>query len=100
MTVFNWSIVTCEYQVTTGGITVAHWDLSAVDEGCNARAYGSVGFTPNPQAEDFKPYEQVTEADVLSWVWASGVNKEEVESSLQQQIDAQKAPKIAVGTPW
>jgi hypothetical protein len=31
MTDYTWTIATCEHDIATGGITVAHWRCSAVD---------------------------------------------------------------------
>jgi len=96
---YNWNIVTCEHEVATGGITVAHWRVSAEDGEYTASAYGSEGFTPDPDAPDFVPYADLTEADVLAWVWGS-VDKDEMEARLAQQIEDQKAPKTVAGVPW
>jgi len=96
---YKWTIVTCEHEVATGGITVAHWTVSATDGDYSAGAYGSAGFTPDPASPDFKPYDEVTEAEVLAWVWAS-VDKDETEANLAKQIDAQKNPVSVSGTPW
>ena len=97
---YTWTIATCEHEVATGGITVAHWRVSAVDGDYTASAYGTCGFTPDPAAPGFKPYDQVTEADVLGWCWADGVDKAETEASLAAQIDAAKNPTTANGVPW
>ena len=99
MTDYIWTIAMCEHEVATGGITVAHWRVSAVDGDYSASAYGTAGFTPDPEAEGFIPYADLTEADVLVWVWAS-VDKDETEANLAAQIDAQKNPVTAAGTPW
>ena len=96
---YNWTIATCEHEVATGGITVAHWRVSAVDGDFTASAYGTCGFTPDATAPDFKPYDQITEAEVLAWVWGS-VDKAAAEASLATQIEAQKNPVTAAGTPW
>ena len=98
---YDWSIATCEHEVATGGITVAHWRVSAVDGDYSASAYGTAGFTPDATDPDFTPYDQVVEAEVLAWVWVSGgVDKDETEANLANQIDAQKNPVTAAGTPW
>lgn len=97
---YNWTIATCEHEVATGGITVAHWRVSAVDGDYSASAYGTCGFTPDPESEGFKPYAEVTEDEVLGWCWAGGVDKDETEASLEQQIEAQKYPTTESGTPW
>lgn len=100
MTTYNWTIATCEHDIATGGITVAHWRVNAVDGDYSASAYGTCGFTPDPESEGFKPYDAVTEAEVLSWVWGSSVDKEAAEASLNTQIEALKNPVTATGTPW
>ncbi len=99
MTDYTWSIATCEHEVATGGITVAHWRVTASDGDYSASAYGTCGFTPDATDPNFKPYDEVTEDEVLSWVWAS-VDKDATEASLAQQIEAQKNPVTATGTPW
>jgi hypothetical protein len=96
---YDWSIATCEHEVATGGITVAHWRVSAVDGDYTASSYGTAGFTPDPSSPDFKPYDEVTEAEVLGWVWGS-VDKDETEANLAAQIDAQKNPTSEAGLPW
>lgn len=95
----TWKISQLERNAADGGVTVAHWAASAVEGDCSASSYGTVGFTPDPTAPGFKPYEQLTEADVLAWVWGS-VDKDAAEASLLQQIEAQKAPVTLTGTPW
>jgi hypothetical protein len=80
-------------------VTTAHWRVEAVDGDHSASAYGTAGFTPDATAAGFKPYDTLTEADVLGWVWGS-VDKDAAEASLLQQIEAQKAPVTLTGTPW
>ena len=99
MTDYTWTIATCEHDIATGGITVAHWRCSAVDGDFTASAYGTCGFTPDATSPDFKPYDEVTEAEVLGWVWGS-VDKAAAEASLETKIEAQKNPVSASGTPW
>jgi len=100
MTDYTWTIPTTEYETATGGITVAHWRVSAVDGDFTASAYGTAGFTPDATSPTFKPYAEVAESEVLDWVWASGVDKAETEANLTSQIEAQKNPTSESGTPW
>lgn len=95
----TWSIARLDRNAADGGVTVAHWRVEAVDGDYSASAYGTAGFTPNPSAADFKPYDQLTQADVLAWVWGS-VDKAEIETSLAQQIEAKKNPVTLNGLPW
>lgn len=99
MTTYTWTIPTCEHDIATGGITVAHWRVSAVDGDYTASSYGTCGFTPDATDPDFKPYDEVTEAEVLAWVHAS-VDKDATEKALAAKIEADKNPTSAAGTPW
>jgi hypothetical protein len=38
----------------------------------NATSYGTCGFSPDPSSPDYTPYADVTESQVLDWVWADG----------------------------
>ena len=95
----TWSIGQMDRNAADGGVTVAHWNVTAVDGEHSASAYGTAGFTPDASASGFKPYDQLTEADVLAWVWGS-VDKAAAEASLTQQIEAKKNPVTLNGLPW
>ena len=97
--VITWKINQLDRNAADGGVTVAHWTVSAVEGDHSASSYGTAGFTPDATAAGFKPYDSLTEADVLAWVWVS-VDKDETEASLAAQIEAQKAPVTLTGTPW
>jgi hypothetical protein len=96
---YNWTIANCEHDIATGGINVVHWRATAEDGEYTASAYGTVGLTPDPDAPDFVPYADVTEAIAQAWVWDS-VDQAETEANLASQIEAQKNPTEASGLPW
>ena len=96
----TWTIAQCDRDVATGGITVAHWRVTATDGDYSASAYGTCGFQPDPDAPGFVPYANVTEAEVLGWCWANGIDKDATEASLASQIEAQKHPTTESGLPW
>jgi hypothetical protein len=65
-----------------------------------ASIYGSAGFTYTEGAP-FTPFNQLTQEQVLEWVWASGVDKAEVEANVQRHLDAQINPQIIQQPlPW
>lgn len=99
MTTITWSISQLDRNAADGGVTTAHWRVSAVDGDHSASAYGTAGFTPDASAAGFVPYASLTEADVLAWVWTS-VDKAAAEASLETQIEAQKNPVTLNGLPW
>jgi hypothetical protein len=94
-----WTIAQLERNTSDGGVVVAHWRATATDGDYSASSYGTCGFTPDPTAPDFVPFESLTEADVLAWVYES-VDKDSVEASLASQIEDQKAPQTMAGVPW
>ena len=99
MTTITWSIAQLDRNAADGGVTVAHWRVTAVDGDHSASAYGTAGFTPDASAAGFVPYASLTEADVLAWVWTS-VDKAAAEASLEAQIEALKNPVTLNGLPW
>jgi hypothetical protein len=95
----TWSIGQLDRNAANGGVTVAHWRVEAVDGDHAASAYGTARFTPDASAAGFVPYANLTEAEVLAWVWGS-VDKTEIEASLAAQVEAKKNPVTLNGLPW
>ena len=100
----TWTISTLESNTADGGVIVAHWrvtDSETVgDDTYSASAYGTASFTYDASADDFVPYADLTEAVVLGWCWADGVDKDAIEASLTAKIEEQKAPTTETGVPW
>ena len=71
------------YQATSDQVQV---DSTGNESVITADVYGSVGLEA-PDAESFKPYEEVTEADVIAWL-ESKLDVEAMQSGLDAQLDA------------
>lgn len=110
MATFTWVISNLERDLIgdlAGGVIVAHWRVTAEQtEGTgddavtyNASSYGTCGFTPDPTAPEYIPYNDLTEQVVIGWVQAD-VDQDAIEASLQANIDGQITPATATGTPW
>ena len=103
MATFNWSIANTERYLDTGGVFVVHWRVTAEEtvgeDTFTASAYGTVGFTPDPDDPSFVAYDSLTEADVLAWVHAE-VDQEATEAALTAKIEADKNPVTGSGMPW
>tara|TARA_R110000764_G_scaffold194062_1_gene279354 strand:- start:46 stop:360 length:315 start_codon:yes stop_codon:yes gene_type:complete len=104
MTQNTWTISQCDRELSDGGITTAHWRVTATqtveDVEYTASIYSTCGFTPDPESGDYTPYADVTEAEVLGWCWANGVDQEAIETALQTNIDLQITPTTGAGVPW
>ena len=62
-------------------------------------AYGSCSFAP--PTENFTPYDQLTEQQVLDWCFANGVDQAAIEANVNQQIQNQINPPVVVlPLPW
>lgn len=49
----------------------------------------------------YTPYADLTQAQVLGWVWASGVDQAVTEAAVQQAIDLQiNPPVVSPPLPW
>ena len=99
----TWTIANLERDIATGGVQVAHWRVTEEetvgDVTYTASAYGTCGFTPDPDADGFVAYDSLTEATVLGWVHAE-VDQSATEAALTANIEGQKNPVSADGMPW
>ena len=120
MIALEWKILQLDRNAADGGVTQAHWECTGEDEadggvtqahlegtgedeadGTKGRVYGSVSFAPDASAPDFKPFAELTQSDVLGWVWHSeGFDMGAVEALVEKQIRDQQTPPTIQGTPW
>ena len=94
---YKWTITETNYQTSDKFNFQAHWTASAVDGDYTASIYSTCSWADGSPTI---PYSDVTEAEVLQWVWDSGVDKTATEAALAQNIELQKNPVTATGTPW
>jgi hypothetical protein len=81
-------------------VFTVHWTLEGVDGEFTGSSYGSCGVTLDPSAP-YTPYADLTKDQVLGWIWASGVDKEETENAVNAQIESQKNPTVvSPPLPW
>jgi hypothetical protein len=92
---YNWAVTQMDRKTADGFVTTAHWTCSGVDGEFSGSVYSTVSF----EGELSVPYESLTEATVLGWVWGK-VDKEATEAAVAAQIEAQKNPVQASGLPW
>ncbi len=99
----TWTIATLERHVSDGGVIVAHWRVTESEtvgeDTYSASSYGTCSFSYDPEDPSFVPYDDLTEADVLGWVWGE-VDQEATEAALAANIAEQKDPVTVDGVPW
>jgi len=104
MTTLTWLIETLWVRPVEGSLTdvvvTAAWRCNGTDGQYNGSVYATVSFTP-PDPSAFIPYPNLTQAEVLNWVWTNGVDKDSAEAAVVQQINDQKNPPIITPPlPW
>jgi hypothetical protein len=103
---FTWHIEQLERKLSDGAVYTAHWTVTANrkiadNKELTAGSYGSIGLG-DPDPENFTPYEDLEEGQVVSWVLAA-LGDEQVETicnGLKSQLDLKQNPIDASGTPW
>lgn len=102
--VIEWMNAYPQYDGQTDVVISAGWRCNGEqvdgDNTYNGSVYSSASFTLNPE-QPFTPYADLTQEQVLGWVWASGVDQAATEAAVQQQIDNQINPPIVQPPlPW
>lgn len=86
---YNWIISDLVAKIQDGELSniieTVHWRYQATDGEHTADVYGSVGL--EAPDDNFKPFEEVTEADVIAWL-ESKLDVEAMQSGLDAQLDA------------
>jgi hypothetical protein len=103
MITLSWIIERLLVKPTEGTLTdvviTADWRCNGSQESFSGTCYGSASFAP--PSGSFTPYDQLTEAQVLGWCYANGVDQAAIEANVTQQIEAQiNPPIIAPPLPW
>ena len=93
----TWNISQLDRQTSDGFVTTAHWQATAVDGDYSASTYATCSWSDGTPTV---AYADLTQEQVLGWIWANGVDKDATEAALAAQIEAQKNPVTATGVPW
>ncbi len=95
----NLHIVQLERSLPDGVVFTAHWTADLTEDEHTASIYGSVELEQkSPDDSDFIPFDDLTEEVVLGWVQSK--TGDEIEATLNQQMQTLKNPSSASGLPW
>jgi len=109
----TWSVSDMQHVDADGGVFLVYWSMVAASDGTpsyTASEGGKLRCTYDASSADFIPYADLTENDVLGWVYDSLIEGDETaaeakarveadrDSKVQKQIDA--AATTASGVPW
>ena len=117
----TWSISDMQRTDADGAVFLIYWSMIAANvtgqdsEGNDITDYtasegGKLRTTPDASAPDFIPYADLTEADVLGWVYNSLITGDETAAEAKARVEADRTAKVqkqidaaattASGTPW
>lgn len=100
----QWMQAYPQFEGQTDVVISAGWACNGTqtegDNTYNGSVLNVASFTLNPDVP-FTPYADLTQEQVLGWVWDSGVDQTATEAAVQQQIDNQINPPIVQPPlPW
>ena len=98
-----------------GGVFLVTWSLIATDGTYSAQEGGKLRCTADPSASDYIAYADLTEADVLGWVYSSLIQQkedgsDETAAEAKARMEAERTAKVqgqidraaanSTGVPW
>jgi hypothetical protein len=103
MITYTWTVsqLDCYPQLDSHNDVVftVHWQLTGSDGTFSGSVYSTCS-VPAP-TDSFTPYADLTQEQVIGWIWANGVDKDAAEAAVQTQIDNQINPPVtSPKLPW
>ncbi len=103
MNTYTWKVAAMEAAKNEEGLNdvvkTVHYTVDCTDGTESIGAYGSVA-VPAPEVATFKPYNQLTETEVIEWA-KSQLNVADVEEQLNKALEVKKNPPVVVKElPW
>ena len=104
MTTITWTVTAMDCYPQEDNLTDVvfnvHWTCSGVDGEYNGSVYSTCS-VPLSGEGTFTPYSQLTQSQVLGWIWANGVDQTATEAAVNQQIANQiNPPVVTPPLPW
>ena len=117
----TWSVTNMQHTDADGGVFLVYWSMVAANvtgqdpEGNDVTDYtategGKLRCEPDASAAGYIAYADLTEADVLGWVYTSLIEGDETAAEAKARIEADRDAKVqkqidaasttASGVPW
>ena len=106
----TWSVNDMQRKDSDGGVFLIYWSMVSSDGTYSASEGGKLRCEYDASASGFIPYADLTEADVLGWVYASLVEGDETPEEAKARIEADRTAKVqgqidraasqSLGVPW
>ena len=109
----TWNVGDMTHKDSDGGVSIVYWSLIAQSDGTpsySATEGGKLRCTADPSASDYIAYADLTEADVLGWVYGSLIVDDETADEAKARTEAFWTAKVqgqidgasanSAGVPW
>ena len=106
----TWTVNDMTRLDSDGGVITVYWQCVAEGEGFSAVEAGKLTCNPDPTTPGFIPYADLTQDDVLAWVYASLATGEETPAEAKARVEADRSAKVQAqidraaaqsgGVPW
>jgi len=96
-------IINLEKDISNGGVLRVHWHAYETYEHLNNHQISVVGvdeFDPDPTNENFIPFNQLTQADVVGWLEEKEGWLNEVQQDINKQLKMFTPSSTESGVPW
>jgi len=81
-------------------VFLCHWTCSGTDGTYTASVYSTCGVTYTA-GSPYTPYADLTQNQVLQWIWANGVDQSATEAAVNLQLAQQANPPVVQPPlPW
>jgi hypothetical protein len=109
----TWSVTDMTHVDADGGVIKAYWSCTAVsdtDPAYSAVEGGKLRCEYDASSPTYIPYADLTEADVLEWVYTSLIEGDETAAEAKARVEADRTSRVqgqidraatqAAGVPW
>ena len=109
----TWSVQDMQRTDADGAVFLIYWSMVAQSDGTpsySASEGGKLRTEPDASAPDFIPYADLTENDVLGWVYDSLIVGDETADEAKARVEADRTAKVQKqidaaattesGVPW
>ena len=109
----TWLVTDMQHTDADGGVFLVYWSMVATSDGTpsySASEGGKLRCEYDASSSSYIPYADLTEGNVLGWVYNSLIEGEETAEEAKARIEADRTGKVqkqidgaattASGTPW
>jgi len=109
----TWSVTDMTHVDADGGVIKAYWTCNALSDTTPAYSAvegGKLLCTYDASASGFIVYAELSQADVLGWIWTSLIEGSETAAEAKARIEANRTARVqgqidrattqAKGVPW